>query len=162
MRRSTWVLFWIFIIVLVLVPIVRMGDMRNDPALEPYLDLAAKIRHLYRCDSITIKETGPPDATRLAIRYVVGKNPTLPDGAKEMKAIADLTIMIYKRTEIMGVDVERKVPRAMGGCDETYDVQMASFEKKAKRTGRDGASMGPSPTSLRTDDRSGRASERGR
>lgn len=132
MRRSTWALFWIFVLVLLLMPLLWLRDTGNDPSLQPYVDLAEKIRRSYRCGAITIRETGPRETTRLSISYEVGESPTLPDPAKEMKQIADLAILVYTGSPIVGVDVERKVPRATGGCDRTYDVQKASFEKKRR------------------------------
>ena len=132
MRRSIWAFFWIFLLVILLIPIMWMKDTGDDPSLKPYIDLAAKLSHSYRCGAITIKETGPKEATRLSISYVVGEKPTIADPSSEMKKIADLSIMVYTGSPIVGVDVERKVPRATGGCEQTFDVQQASFEKKAK------------------------------
>lgn len=132
MRRSVWALFWIFLAILLLIPIMWMKDTGDDPSLKPYIDLAAKLRHSYRCGAITIKETGPKEATRLSISYVVGEKPTIADPSSEMKKIADLSIMVYTASPIVGVDVERKVPRATGGCEQTFDVQTASFEKKTR------------------------------
>lgn len=137
MRRSTWTLFWIFLVVLLFVPFMWMilwtKTTGDDPSLKPYIDLAAKLRHSYRCGAITIKETGPKEATRLSISYVVGEKPTIADPSSEMKKIADLAIMVYTGSPIVGVDVERKVPRATGGCEQTFDVQSASLEKKATK-----------------------------
>ena len=132
MRRSTWAFFWIFLVLLLLMPIIWMKDTGDDPSLQPYMDLAGKVCHSYRCGAITIKETGPKEATRLSISYVVGESPTIADPAKEMKQIADLAIMVYKGPPIVGVDVERKVPRGTGGCEQTFDVRTASFEKKGR------------------------------
>ncbi|MEK7866143.1 MAG: hypothetical protein AAB434_05625 [Planctomycetota bacterium] len=132
MRRSTWAFFWIFLALLVLTPIVWMMDTGEEPALKPYIELASKIRHSYRCGAITIKETGPKEATRLSISYVVGENPTVADPATEMKKIGDLAIMVYTASPVVGVDIERKVPRGTGGCEQTFDAQEASIEKKAR------------------------------
>ena len=132
MRRSTWAFFWIFLALLILTPIVWMMDTGEDPSLKPYIELSAKIRRSYRCGAITIKETGPQEATRLSISYVVGENPTIADPATEMKKIGDLAIMVYTASPIVGVDVERKVPRGTGGCEQTFDAQKASIEKKAR------------------------------
>lgn len=119
------------IAVLLAIAVSSVLETIEDKSIKPILDLSAEIRRAYGCARVTIREAGTKDAPRLSIVYVVGDRPTLPDPQKEMKAMSDFVFLTYTATPFVGVDLERRVPRA--GDDETFDSTTQSFEKKPKR-----------------------------
>lgn len=128
-----WGFFWVLTAVLLLAVVGAFFDTTQDESLKPYLELSGQIRRAYGCARVTLRDGGTKEAPRLSAVYVVGEKPTLADPQKEMKAISDLVFLMWKGPEIAGIDVERRVPRSTGGCDETFDSTKQSFERPQKK-----------------------------